>query len=159
MLHPLYLYAIFKTTMLPLRRSVERLAPLTTTCIARLIKILINSCMPRSALLRSRTQCSALLPHAVLDCQPHQMRRMAAHKHHRAAASGELHMATSLHSSSSKEMFVLKLYVANVCFKCFRGILQVFHTDVAKVDQDIAHVAMVVHVCCKLLLSMFHLIF
>ena len=27
-----------------------------------------------------------------------------------------------------------------------------FHTDVAKVDRDIAHVAMVVHVCCKLLL-------
>jgi hypothetical protein len=32
----------------------------------------------------------------------------------------------------------------------------VFHTDVAKVDQD---VAMVVHVCCKLFFSMFHLFF
>ena len=145
--------------MLPLRCPAGCLAPLTAACVARLIKNQINSCTPRSALLRSRTQRSASLPHAALDYQPHQMRRMAAHKHHRAAASGELHMATSLHSSSSKEMFVLKLYVANVCFKCFRGILQVFHTDVAKVDQDIAHVAMVVHVCCKLLLSMFHLIF
>jgi hypothetical protein len=27
----------------------------------------------------------------------------------------------------------------------------VFHTDVAKVDRDVAYVAMVIHVCCKLL--------
>ena len=31
--------------------------------------------------------------------------------------------------------------------------------DVAKVDRDVAYVAMVVHVFCKLLFSMFHLIF
>jgi hypothetical protein len=34
-------------------------------------------------------------------------------------------------------------YVANICFKCFRcfrGILQLFHMDVAKVDRDIAHI-------------------
>jgi hypothetical protein len=35
--------------------------------------------------------------------------------------------------------------------------LQVFYTDVTKVDQDVTHVAMVVQVCCKLLLSMFNL--
>jgi hypothetical protein len=34
-------------------------------------------------------------------------------------------------------------------FRCFRGTLQVFHTDVAKVDWDVAYVAMVVHVYCK----------
>ena len=34
-----------------------------------------------------------------------------------------------------------------------------FNTDVAKVDRDVASVAMVVHVCCKLLFSMFHLFF
>jgi hypothetical protein len=34
-----------------------------------------------------------------------------------------------------------------------------FHTDVAKVDRDVADAAMVVHVCCKLLFSMFHLFF
>ena len=34
-----------------------------------------------------------------------------------------------------------------------------FYTDVAKVDRDIAYVAMVVHVCCKLLFPMFHLFF
>ena len=34
-----------------------------------------------------------------------------------------------------------------------------FHTDVAKVDQDVAYVAIVVHVCCKLMFSMFHLFF
>jgi hypothetical protein len=34
-----------------------------------------------------------------------------------------------------------------------------FHMDVAKVDQDVAHVAMAVHVCCKRLFQMFHLFF
>jgi hypothetical protein len=38
-------------------------------------------------------------------------------------------------------------------------MLQVFRTDVAKVGQDVAYVAMFVHVCCKLLFSMFHLFF
>jgi hypothetical protein len=33
----------------------------------------------------------------------------------------------------------------------------VFHVAVAKVDRDVAYVAMVVHVCCKLLFPMFHL--
>ena len=36
----------------------------------------------------------------------------------------------------------LKVHVASVHFKCFRGISQVFHTDVAKVDRDVAHVVM-----------------
>jgi hypothetical protein len=35
----------------------------------------------------------------------------------------------------------------------------VFYMDVAKVDWDVAHVAMVVHVCCKPMFSMFHLFF
>ena len=34
-----------------------------------------------------------------------------------------------------------------------------FHADVTKVDRDVAYVAMVVHVCCKLLFPMFHLFF
>jgi hypothetical protein len=33
----------------------------------------------------------------------------------------------------------------------------VFHIDVAKVDPDIAHVAVTIHVCCKSLFKMFHL--
>jgi hypothetical protein len=44
------------------------------------------------------------------------------------------------------------MHVASVefkCFKCFSGMLQLFHMDVAKVDRDVAYVAMVVHVCCK----------
>jgi hypothetical protein len=32
-------------------------------------------------------------------------------------------------------------------FRGFRGMLQLFHTDVAKLDWDVAYVAMVVHVC------------
>jgi hypothetical protein len=57
---------------------------------------------------------------------------------------------------------VLKAHVARVCFKyfrCFRGMFQVFQTDVAKIDQDVAYVAMVVHLRCKLLFPMFHLFF
>jgi hypothetical protein len=53
---------------------------------------------------------------------------------------------------------VLKMHVASVCFKCFRclrGMLQVFQMDVAKVNRDVAYVAMVVNVCCKGLFSMF----
>ena len=34
-----------------------------------------------------------------------------------------------------------------------------FYIDVAKVDQDVAYVAMVVHVYCKCLLPMFHQFF
>jgi hypothetical protein len=48
---------------------------------------------------------------------------------------------------------VLKAYVARVCFKCFRcfrDMLQVLHIDVAKINRDIAYVAMVVHVYCKM---------
>jgi hypothetical protein len=35
----------------------------------------------------------------------------------------------------------------------------VFRVNVAKVDHDIAYVAMVVHICCKRLFPMFHLFF
>jgi hypothetical protein len=54
---------------------------------------------------------------------------------------------------------LLKAHVVNVCFECFRGILQMFQMDVAKVDQDVAYVTMIVHVYCKGLLPMFHLCF
>ena len=48
------------------------------------------------------------------------------------------------------------MHVASVCF---RGVLQVFHIDVAKVDRDVAHVAMAIHVCFKCMFRMFHLFF
>jgi hypothetical protein len=41
------------------------------------------------------------------------------------------------------------------CFKCFIGMLQVFHMDVAKENQNVACIAMVVHISCKLLFPMF----
>jgi hypothetical protein len=34
-------------------------------------------------------------------------------------------------------------------------MLHVFHLDVVKIDQDIAHVAMVIYVCCKYMFQMF----
>jgi hypothetical protein len=36
-------------------------------------------------------------------------------------------------------------------------MFQLFYTDAAKVDQDVAYVAMVVNVCCKHLSLTFHL--
>jgi hypothetical protein len=59
-------------------------------------------------------------------------------------------------------MLHLKAHVASSCFKYFRYficMLQLFHMDIVKVDRDIAYVAMVIHVCCKLLFPMFHLFF
>jgi hypothetical protein len=38
-------------------------------------------------------------------------------------------------------------------------MLQVFHTDVVKLDRDVAYVAMAIQVCCKRLFQMFHLFF
>ena len=46
----------------------------------------------------------------------------------------------------------MKTDVASICFKCFRcfiGMLQVFHMDVAKVDRDVAYGASVLEACCK----------
>jgi hypothetical protein len=37
-------------------------------------------------------------------------------------------------------------------------MLQVFQMNVAKVDRDVAYIAMVVHVCCKGLLQMMHVV-
>jgi hypothetical protein len=36
-------------------------------------------------------------------------------------------------------------------------MLQVLHFDVAKVDRDVAYVAIAIHVCFKCLFQMFHL--
>jgi hypothetical protein len=59
-------------------------------------------------------------------------------------------------------MLHLEANVAGIyfkCFKCFRGMLQVFHMDIAKVDRDVSYVAIVVHVCYERLFQMFHLFF
>jgi hypothetical protein len=53
-----------------------------------------------------------------------------------------------------------KARVASVCFncfRCFRVMLQMFRIDVAKVDRDVAYVAMAIHACCKRLFQIFHL--
>jgi hypothetical protein len=38
-------------------------------------------------------------------------------------------------------------------------VFQMFRMDVAKVDRDVAHVAMVVHIYCKCMFQMFNLFF
>ena len=52
---------------------------------------------------------------------------------------------------------MLQAYVPSVLY--FYSMLQLFQTNVAKVDHDVAYVAMAVQVCCKGLFTMFHLCF
>ena len=52
---------------------------------------------------------------------------------------------------------MLQAYVPSVLY--FYSMLQLFQMNVAKVDHDVAYVAMIVHVCCKCLFPMFHLFF
>jgi hypothetical protein len=50
--------------------------------------------------------------------------------------------------------------VSDVCckyFSCSWHILHVFYLDVVKVDLDVAHVAMVIHVCFKCMFQIFQL--
>ena len=61
-----------------------------------------------------------------------------------------------------KCFWMLFRHVASPCFKyfsCFRCMFQLFQADISKVDWDVAYVAMVVHVCCKRLSPLFHLLF
>jgi hypothetical protein len=58
----------------------------------------------------------------------------------------ELHTPTRIHSSKQQRDVVMILHVTSVyfnCFKYFRDMLPVFYIDVAKVDREVAHVAMV----------------
>ena len=99
-----------------------------------------------------RCSCGRCLPSATCS----HCRRPVAYKRRRAAAFGEHHTPTSLHSAEQQGDVALKAHVARACFnyfKCFRGMLQVM--DVAKIDRDVAHVAIVVHVCCKRLFQCF----
>jgi hypothetical protein len=50
---------------------------------------------------------------------------------------------------------VLKAHVANVCFTCFRRMLQVFYNGVANVDWDAAHIATAIYVCFKCMFQLF----
>jgi hypothetical protein len=65
---------------------------------------------------------------------------------------------------SNKDMFALKAHVAIICFTCFRDMLQLFRIgiakvdrDVTKVDRDVVHVAMAMHICLKCMFQIFHL--
>jgi hypothetical protein len=70
------------------------------------------------------------------------------------------HHNDELHSSKQQGdiALALKAYVTRVSV-VLEECCKLFHTDVAKVDRDVAYVAMVVHERCKLLFSMFHLFF
>jgi hypothetical protein len=68
--------------------------------------------------------------------------------------------STSLHLSKQQTDATLKAHVAIVCFnssRCFQRMLQVLYITVVKVDRDIAHVVITIHVCFKCMFQMFHL--
>ena len=52
------------------------------------------------------------------------------------------------------DMLQAHILSVSVVFMC---MFQLFHADVVKVDQNVAHVAIVVHVCCKCFSSVFQL--
>ena len=53
---------------------------------------------------------------------------------------------------------MLQAYVSSVS-DVFIWMLHAFHLDVAKVDRDVAHVVMVILVCCNCMFQMFYLFF
>jgi hypothetical protein len=117
-------------------------------------------CCPLQAvrLQPRRRSCGRCLPSVTCS----HCRRPTTYKRRRGAASGEPHTSTNLHSVKLQVDIALKAHFARVyfnCFRCFRDMLQVLHMDVAKIDHDVVHVAMVVHICCKRPFQMFHLLF
>jgi hypothetical protein len=55
----------------------------------------------------------------------------------------------------------LYMYVASIYSKCFiyfRHMLQVFYLNVAYVAVDITYVTVAIHVCCKRMFQIFHLL-
>ena len=47
---------------------------------------------------------------------------------------------------------MLQAYVSSIS-DVSSGMLHAFHLDVAKVDRNVAHVAMAIHVCCECICS------
>jgi hypothetical protein len=64
-------------------------------------------------------------------------------------------MSSSVIRPSNK----VTLRAENACYKIMFQVFQMFHVDVAEVDRNVAYVAMIVHVYCKLLFPMFQLFF
>jgi hypothetical protein len=103
----------------------------------------LPSCLPR-VLTASRRWCSPLRWCTdKLDAPPLT-----------SAPSSSSIMTNSI--DPNRGDIVLKTHVPSICF---RDILQVFQMDVAKVDRDVAYVAIVVQVCRKGLFPMFHMCF
>jgi hypothetical protein len=64
--------------------------------------------------------------------------------------------------ASIKEIFALKEHVVNAYFECFQRYVACVwcrcckvNRNVEKVDQDVARVAMIKYVCCKLMFQVF----
>jgi hypothetical protein len=109
-------------------------------------------CSPSAALMASR-RCS-------LSAQCLHWGMVELHAPSPTSTPVSSSVTMSLHSSKQQCDITLEAHVASLCFKCFRyfrGVLQVFYIDVVKADRDVAHVAMVIHVCFKCRFQMFHL--
>jgi hypothetical protein len=74
-------------------------------------------------------------------------------RHFAGAPVSSMHWRRALFSKQQGDI-ALKTHIASICFRCFKCMLQVFRMNVAKVDWDVAYVAMVIHVYCKRLFAM-----
>jgi hypothetical protein len=113
----------------------------------------------RRSLARSRTRASRR-GHAPSACTcpcpcRGSCRRRALNRrppHHSVASSFvpvSSSASSSLHLSKQQAYAAMKAHDAIVClkyFRCFRGMLEVLYIDVAKVDRNVAHVVIIVHV-------------
>jgi hypothetical protein len=103
-----------------------------------------SSAAPRVRWPRTQSRYS----YASCRCSPRPPSRSCPAPHAAAASSSVIRPSNKV-----------TLRAENACCKSMFQLFQIFHVDVAKVDRDVAYVAMVVHVCCKFLFSVFHLFF
>jgi hypothetical protein len=153
----------------PLALRLARAAPAQAACSLSALRTLI--CSGTNPALR------AARPHRLpAPCAPAQTRashcgralfawpyrglyrRRAQHwrppRHSTASSftSASSSASTSLHLPKQQADATPKAHVAISyfkCFRCFKVILQVLYIDVAKVDRDVAHVIIAIHVWFK----------
>jgi hypothetical protein len=97
----------------------------------------------------------------VTQCSPLRWRTSELHVPPLTSALTSSTM-TCLHSSNRQSDIALKAHVASICLKCFRcfiWMLHVFHLNIAKVGQDIAYVAINIHLYCKCMSKYFNCFF
>jgi hypothetical protein len=114
-----------------LHRGTLRHAPPTTILPLHRAQKLLPTFLSLSTVLTVRREASVLHRTRPIAYVPFRFCPFPAAAR---AYTDELHEPMSLHSPKQQGDVELKSHVASIYFKCFRGMLQVFLMDVAKVD-------------------------